>query len=114
MTQVSVNLNGRSYRLRCGVGEEDRLVMLANEVKARFDKLIIDHGQVGDDRLLLMTSLLLVDELLDARAALETATGDQAAAEALALEASEQARSAELRLASRLADAAKPARKGAA
>lgn len=115
MTQVSVTLNGRSYRLRCGAGEEDRLVALANDVKRRFDALLVEHGQVGDDRLLLMSALLLADELLDARAQLALARDDQSAAEALALEAADKARSVELRLAERLAEGgAKPARKGAA
>jgi len=32
------------------------------------DALIAEFGQVGDDRLLLMSALLIADEMLDARA----------------------------------------------
>ena len=71
MGQASVTLNGRSYRLSCGDGEEPRLRQLAAEVAARLDRLVAEFGKAGDDRLLLMTSLILADELLDARARVE-------------------------------------------
>jgi cell division protein ZapA len=71
MGQVSVTLNGRSYRLACGDGEEGRLLELASHVKARVDQLTLDFGQVGDGRLLLMAALLIADELWDTRKALE-------------------------------------------
>jgi cell division protein ZapA len=71
MGQISVTLNGRTYRLRCGEGEEERLLELANHVSARVDGLAAEFGQVGDDRLLLMAALLITDELWDAREQLE-------------------------------------------
>ena len=70
MGQVTITLNGRSYRLRCGPGEEPRLIELADEVRAKLDGLISEFGQAGDDRLLLMSALLIADELHDARARL--------------------------------------------
>lgn len=71
MGQVSVIINGRNYRLACSDGEEGRLLELASHVKARVEQLIREFGQVGDDRLLLMTALLVTDELWDTRAALD-------------------------------------------
>ncbi|MBL8566664.1 MAG: cell division protein ZapA [Hyphomicrobiaceae bacterium] len=71
MGQVSVIINGRNYRLACSDGEEGRLLELATHVKARVDQLTREFGQVGDDRLLLMTALLVADELWDTRLALE-------------------------------------------
>jgi cell division protein ZapA len=71
MGQVSVTLNGRTYRLACEEGEEARLVELATHVKERVDQLTLEFGQVGDDRLLLMAALLIADELWDTRKALE-------------------------------------------
>lgn len=70
MGQVTITLNGRSYRLRCGPGEEPRLIELADVVRAKLDGLINEFGQAGDDRLLLMSALLIADELHDARARL--------------------------------------------
>lgn len=80
MGQVSVTLNGRTYRLACGDGEEARLAEIATYVKSKLDHLAIEFGQAGDDRLLLMTALLITDELYDLKAACE-GTGE--AAEAL-------------------------------
>ncbi len=77
MGQVSVTLNGRTYRLRCEDGEEQRLFALAEHVREKVDQLVRDFGQIGDDRLLLMASLLVADELFEARerlAALESRT----------------------------------------
>lgn len=71
MGQVSVIINGRTYRLACSDGEEARLLELASHVKSRVDQLTREFGQVGDDRLLLMTALLVADELWDTRLALE-------------------------------------------
>jgi cell division protein ZapA len=67
MGQVTVTVNGRTYRLQCGAGEEQRLIELATYVGARVDGLAAEFGQVGDERLLLMAALLVADELLDAR-----------------------------------------------
>lgn len=69
MGQVTVNVNGRSYRFDCGDGEEPRLQELAAYVKNRIDKLAQQFGRVGEERLLLMAALLIADELMDARAA---------------------------------------------
>jgi cell division protein ZapA len=71
MGQVSVTLNGRTYRLACEEGEEERLLELATHVKERVEDLTLEFGQVGDDRLLLMAALLVADELWDTRRALE-------------------------------------------
>jgi cell division protein ZapA len=75
MGQVTVTLNGRTYRLRCGEGEEARLFALTEHLRGKVDQLLGEFGQIGDDRLLLMAALLVCDELFDARdrvAALES------------------------------------------
>jgi cell division protein ZapA len=71
MGQVTVTLNGRTYRLSCGDGEEQRLLALADHVRAKLNGLIQQVGQAGEDRLLLMAALLIADELWDVRARLE-------------------------------------------
>ena len=62
MGQVTVTLNGRTYRLRCGDGEEQRLLALAEYVREKVDGLVREFGQIGEDRLLFMACLLLSDE----------------------------------------------------
>jgi cell division protein ZapA len=71
MGQVTVTLNGRTYRLRCGEGEEARLLQLAEHLERRIDALAAEFGQVGDERLLLMAALLITDELWDMRERLQ-------------------------------------------
>jgi cell division protein ZapA len=87
MGQVAVTLNGRMYRLACGDGEEARLLELANVVKAKVEELTREFGQVGEARLLLMAALLVADELLDTRAALDAAVAEAAEALNMAAEA---------------------------
>jgi cell division protein ZapA len=66
--QIAITLNDRTYRLRCGDGEEQRLLELATHVSARVEGLVAEFGQVGDDRLMLMAALMITDELWEARA----------------------------------------------
>lgn len=82
MGQVSVTVNGRSYRFDCGEGEEARLRELATHVKDRVDKLISEYGHVGSERLMLMAALLIADELWDARAAIAEMSADAGQPEA--------------------------------
>ncbi len=75
MTQVAVNLNGRDYVVTCGDGEEAHVLDLARYVDGKVGQLVAALGQVGDARLLAMASILVADELADARAAI-AAQGD--------------------------------------
>ena len=74
MGQVAITINGRTFRLRCGDGEEGRLMVMAGMVKQRVDSLTKEFGNVGDDRLLLMAALMITDELLDTRDMLDQLT----------------------------------------
>ncbi len=68
MGQVAINLNGRSFRFDCGDDEEARLKELAAYVSSRVEDLTREFGNVGEQRLLLMATLYIADELWDARA----------------------------------------------
>ncbi|WP_404426251.1 cell division protein ZapA [Thalassospira australica] len=65
MAQVSVRINGRSYDIACDDGQEDRLMSLAQYVDERVREIAGSVGQIGEQRLLVMTSLLIADELGD-------------------------------------------------
>jgi cell division protein ZapA len=66
MPTLDVTINGRRHQLSCADGEEARLRRLATYVDGRIAELARQHGQVGDARLLVLTSVLLADELADA------------------------------------------------
>jgi len=74
MAQVTVTVNGRRYEVTCDDGQESHLFRLAEDVDQRVARLVASVGKVSDARLLLLTSLLLSDELHEIRAAL--ANGD--------------------------------------
>lgn len=67
MGQVPIRIGERSYRLSCGEGEEARLEQLSGYINEKMDKLAEQHGQIGEERLMVMAMLLITDELFDAR-----------------------------------------------
>lgn len=77
LTQVTLTINGRSYRLGCGEGEQDRLKELARHIGKKVDALVAEFGQAGEARLLLMAAILVADELYDARTGLEAAVTER-------------------------------------
>lgn len=67
MGQVSVTLNGRTYRLECNNGEEAHLIGLSEHLASHVESLKRKFGQIGDDRLILMAALMVTDEFWDMR-----------------------------------------------
>lgn len=67
MADVAINFNGRSYRFACGENEVGRFEDIAKYLTAKLEDLMREHGNVGDERLMLMAALTLADELFDAR-----------------------------------------------
>jgi len=65
MGQVKVKFNHQEYHLACQNGEEERLKMLAEYVADKAHDLLERMGSVGDNRLLLMTAIMIADELKD-------------------------------------------------
>ena len=65
MGQVAVTFNNQEHHLACQTGGEERLKMLAGYIEERAADLIERMGPVGDLRLLLMTAIMIADELHD-------------------------------------------------
>lgn len=72
--QVPVRIGERSYRLSCREGEEARLEQLSGYINEKMDELAEQHGQIGEERLMVMAMLLITDELFDARDTAEAKT----------------------------------------
>jgi cell division protein ZapA len=83
MAQVSVTVNGRSYPVACDEGEEQRISELARYIDGKVKGFARELGQIGEARLLVLTALVLADELADAQAARaqRPSAGNGAAAE---------------------------------
>ncbi|NVK20429.1 MAG: cell division protein ZapA [Methylocystaceae bacterium] len=71
MASVSVTINGRRYEIACDEGQEAQLSRLGRYVDDRVRQLAAAVGQLGDTRLMVMTSLLLADELSEKNDELE-------------------------------------------
>ena len=65
MAQITVTINGKSFRMACDDGEEERLTGLA----ARFDGWIGElkgaFGEIGDQRLTVMAGIMATDQLAE-------------------------------------------------
>lgn len=66
MAQVAITINDQPYKIACDDGQESHLLDLADYVGKRVDQLAAAVGDVGESRLLVMTCLLIADELSDA------------------------------------------------
>lgn len=102
MGQVTVVLNGRTYRLECGEGEESHLIALAEYLGTHVEDMKRKFGQVGDDRLILMASLLVTDELWELKREMEQLKASLATARRDRSVADETAKSAKAGLAERI------------
>ncbi len=91
MAQTTVRINGRSYSIACDDGQEPHLARLAEFIDKRIGQLAAAVGRADDSRLLVMASLMVADELLDARAELQAARDGADESPALAIAAAEDA-----------------------
>jgi cell division protein ZapA len=65
MSQVTVTINGRQFRMACEDGQETHLLRLAQDLDQRIERLRGTFGEIGDTRLTVMAALTVADELAD-------------------------------------------------
>jgi|SRR5215217_6418634 cell division protein ZapA len=63
MSQVTVTIAGRTYRIACAEGEERHLEGLAAAYNTRIEEMRATFGQVDDLRLHVMAAISQADEL---------------------------------------------------
>lgn len=63
MAKADIKIRGRSYSVACAPGQEDRLIALSRQLDGRVEGIARAIGNIGDDRLLLIAGLALLDEL---------------------------------------------------
>lgn len=63
MTQITVTINGKSFRMACDDGEEDRLMGLADRFDSWISELKGSFGEIGDQRLTVMAGIMATDQL---------------------------------------------------
>ena len=62
MADVEISINNRSYRISCKDGEEDRIRGLATLLNRQIIELAEKIGQLGEARMILLASLILLDK----------------------------------------------------
>ena len=62
MAEVDITINARSYRISCKDGEEERVKSLATLINNQVQKLSEKIGQLGEARMILLASLVLLDK----------------------------------------------------
>ena len=65
MAQLTLKVNGYAYSVGCDDGQEPHLRAMAEQIEARVAGLKAMGGQSGEARLLLLTALMMADELHD-------------------------------------------------
>ncbi|OCC24790.1 hypothetical protein MB02_04785 [Croceicoccus estronivorus] len=82
MSNVTLRIGGRNYTVACAQGEEDHVSILGRLIDEKVEAMGAAKGQ-NEVRSLLFASLLLADELYDARQAKAAATSVPEVAPAL-------------------------------
>ena len=65
MANVSVKFNNKDYLLSCDAGQEENLKKLANHLDLKYNKLKKNLGNIGENKLLLITAIQIVDDYFD-------------------------------------------------
>src|ERR1700730_4800302 len=78
MSQVTVTINGRQFRMACEDGQESHLLRLAPDLDQRIEKMRGTFGGIGDTRLTVRAALTVADELADASGKLRRLEEDMA------------------------------------
>ena len=65
MANVNIKFNSKDYLLSCDEGQEENLKELANHLDLKYKELKEDLGNIGENKLLLIASIKIVDEYFD-------------------------------------------------
>ncbi len=67
VADVNISINGKSYSISCDDGQEQRVLDLANFIDSRLKEIAQASGANNDAHLLVLTSLVMADEMFDMR-----------------------------------------------
>ena len=67
MANVNIKFNGKDYLLSCDDGQEESLKKLTSFLDKKYSELKKKLGNIGENKLLLITSIKLIDEHFNLR-----------------------------------------------
>ena len=71
MANVNIKFNGKDFLLSCDDGQEEHLEELLIHINKRFSDLKNDLGNIGENKLLLITSVQVMDEYFETKKKVE-------------------------------------------
>ena len=71
MANVSIKFNNKEFLLSCEDGQEEHLEELLIHINEKFNKLKNDLGNIGENKLLLITSVQVMDEYFETKKKVE-------------------------------------------
>tara|TARA_Y100001970_G_scaffold267926_2_gene358518 strand:+ start:3328 stop:3771 length:444 start_codon:yes stop_codon:yes gene_type:complete len=67
MANVNIKFNGKEFLLSCEDGQEEHLEELSLYLNKKFDSLKTSLGNIGENKLLLITSIKVMDEYFETK-----------------------------------------------
>ena len=67
MGNVNIKFNGKEFLLSCEDGQEDHLEELSRNLDVKFNQLKSKLGNLGESKLLLISSITLMDEFFETK-----------------------------------------------
>jgi cell division protein ZapA len=71
MANVSIKFNGKEFLLSCEDGQEEHLEELLIQINQKFNNLKNDLGNLGENKLLLITAVKVMDEYYETKKKIE-------------------------------------------
>ncbi|MDA8834909.1 cell division protein ZapA [Candidatus Pelagibacter bacterium] len=71
MANVNIKFNGKEFLLSCDDGQEEHLEELLTHINQKFSNLKNDLGNIGENKLLLITSVQIMDEYFETKKKVE-------------------------------------------
>ena len=71
MANVSIKFNGKEFLLSCEDGQEEQLEELLIQLNQKFNKIKNDLGNLGENKLLLITAVKIMDEYYETQKKVE-------------------------------------------
>ena len=71
MANVSIKFNGKEFLLSCDDGQEEHLQELAEHLNKKFVGLKTELGNIGENKLLLIASIKVMDEYFETKKKIE-------------------------------------------
>tara|TARA_B100000242_G_scaffold195966_1_gene141514 strand:+ start:206 stop:652 length:447 start_codon:yes stop_codon:yes gene_type:complete len=76
MANVNIKFNGKEFLLSCDDGQEEHLEELALYLNEKFTDLKNSLGNIGENKLLLITSISVLDEYYETKKKIDTQKKD--------------------------------------